>query len=121
MNSAVLKPLSKHSASKGKLGLLVDHEAADREARRLTARLKFAALRLAACTGDVDLRAPGGIDRAVTAQLIDGGWIGRHENLRTTGPNQGDYSGKLQFWMVQFIGGRAFQILSECGNNNAIW
>lgn len=41
-----------------RLGLLVDHEAAEREARRLTTRLKFAALRQAACVEDLDMRTP---------------------------------------------------------------
>lgn len=69
-----------------RLGLLVDREAAERDTKRLTARLKFAALRQAACVEDIDLRTPRGIDRAVMAHLIDGAWIGRHENLLITGP-----------------------------------
>jgi DNA replication protein DnaC len=69
-----------------RLGLLVDHEAAERDTKRLTARLKFAALRQAACVEDLDLRTPRGIDRAVIAHLVDGAWIGRHENLLITGP-----------------------------------
>jgi DNA replication protein DnaC len=68
-----------------RLALLVDREAAERDAKRLTARLKFAALRQAACVEDLDLRTPRGIDRAVMAHLIDGTWIGRHENLLVTG------------------------------------
>jgi len=56
-----------------RLGLLVDREAAERDTKRLTTRLKFAALRQAACVEDLDLRAPRGIDRAVMARLIDGG------------------------------------------------
>lgn len=69
-----------------RLGLLVDREAAERDAKRLTARLKVAALRQAACVEDLDLRSPRGIDRAVRAHLVDGRWIGRHENLLITGP-----------------------------------
>lgn len=37
-----------------RLGLLVDREAAERDARRLTTRLKFAALRQAASVEDLD-------------------------------------------------------------------
>ena len=55
-----------------RLGLLVDREAAERGAKRLTARLKFAALRQAACVEDLDLRSPRSIDRAVLAHLVDG-------------------------------------------------
>lgn len=64
-----------------RLGLLVDREAAERDTKRLTARLKFAALRQTASVEDLDLRTPRGLDRAVMAQLIDPGWIDRHENL----------------------------------------
>nr|WP_274609411.1 hypothetical protein [Mesorhizobium sp. L-2-11] len=38
----------------------------ERDTKRLTTRLKFAALRQSACVEDVDLRIPRGIDRAVT-------------------------------------------------------
>jgi len=68
-----------------RLGLLVDREAAERDTKRLTARLKFAALRQTASIEDLDLRTPRGLDRAVMAHLIDGGWIDRHENLLITG------------------------------------
>ncbi len=68
-----------------RLGLLVDREAAERDSRRLATRLKFAALRHAACVEDADLRTPRGLDRAVFAHLADGGWIGRAENLLITG------------------------------------
>ena len=85
-----------------RLGLLVDREAADREARRLTARLKFAALRQAACTEDIDLRTPRGIDRAVMTQLVNGGWIGRHENLLITGP-----TGLGKSWIACALGHKA--------------
>jgi len=68
-----------------RLGLLVDREAAERETKRLTARLKFAALRQNACIEDVDWRTPRGIDRAVFARLAAGDWIERAENLLITG------------------------------------
>ncbi|MHC2291352.1 DNA replication protein DnaC [Bradyrhizobium barranii subsp. barranii] len=53
-----------------RIGLLVDREAAERDTRRLTTRLKIAALRQTACVEDVDLRTPRGIDRAVFAKLV---------------------------------------------------
>ena len=40
---------------KDRLGLLVDREAAERDTKRLTARLKFAALRQTASVEDLDL------------------------------------------------------------------
>jgi DNA replication protein DnaC len=68
-----------------RIGLLVDREAAERDTKRLTTRLKFAALRQSACVEDVDLRTPRGIDRAVFARLVGGDWITRNENLLITG------------------------------------
>ena len=85
-----------------RLGLLVDREAAERGAKRLTARLKFAALRQAACVEDLDLRSPRSIDRAVLAHLVDGGWIGRHENLLITGP-----TGLGKSWIACALGHKA--------------
>ncbi|MFD1913943.1 IS21-like element helper ATPase IstB [Halodurantibacterium flavum] len=85
-----------------RLGLLVDREVAERDAKRLTARLKFAALRQAACVEDLDLRTPRGIDRAVMAHLIDGAWIARHENLLITGP-----TGLGKSWIACALGHKA--------------
>src|SRR6266849_3792222 len=67
-----------------RVGLLVDREAAERDTKRLTTRLKFAALRQSACVEDLDWRTPRGIDRAVFARLIGGDWIDRNENLLKT-------------------------------------
>ena len=50
-----------------RLGLLVDREAAERDAKRLATRLRFAALRHTACVEDIDMRSPRGIDAAVMA------------------------------------------------------
>src|SRR6187397_178943 len=68
-----------------RVGLLVDREAAERDTKRLTTRLKFAALRQSACVEDIDLRTPRGIDRSVFARLVGGEWIDRNENLLITG------------------------------------
>lgn len=89
-------------AFEDRLGLLVDREAAERDAKRLITRLKFAALRQAACVEDLDLRTPRGIDRAVIAHLIDGGWIGRHENLLITGQ-----TGLGKSWIACALGHKA--------------
>ena len=61
-----------------------------------------AALRQAACVADLDLRTPRGIDRAVMGHLIDGGWIGRHENLLITGP-----TGLGKSWIACALGHKA--------------
>jgi DNA replication protein DnaC len=85
-----------------RLGLLVDREAAERDAKRLTTRLKFAALRQAACVEDLDLRTPRGIDRALIAHLVDGAWISRHENLLISGP-----TGLGKSWIACALGHKA--------------
>ena len=85
-----------------RLGLLVDREAAERDTKRLTARLKFAALRQTASIEDLDLRTPRGLDRAVMAHLIDGGWIDRHENLLITGQ-----TGLGKSWIACALGHKA--------------
>src|SRR5271154_1826626 len=85
-----------------RVGLLVDREAAERDTKRLTTRLKFAALRQSACVEDVDLRTPRGIDRAVFARLVGGDWIDRNENLLITGP-----TGLGKSWIACALGHKA--------------
>ncbi|MER9604368.1 IS21-like element helper ATPase IstB [Mesorhizobium sp. M0243] len=85
-----------------RIGLLVDREAAERDTKRLTTRLKFAALRQSACVEDIDLRTPRGIDRAVFARLVAGDWIDRHENLLATGA-----TGLGKSWLACALGHKA--------------
>ncbi|MDA9408911.1 IS21-like element helper ATPase IstB [Bradyrhizobium sp. CCBAU 45384] len=92
-----------------RIGLLVDREAAERDTRRLTTRLKLAALRQNACVEDVDLRTPRGIDRAVFAKLVSGDWIDRHENLLVTGA-----TGLGKSWLACALGHKA------CRDNRSV-
>jgi DNA replication protein DnaC len=92
-----------------RIGLLVDREAAERDTRRLTTRLKIAALRQTACVEDVDLRTPRGIDRAVFAKLVAGDWIDRHENLLVTGA-----TGLGKSWLACALGHKA------CRDNRSV-
>jgi DNA replication protein DnaC len=85
-----------------RLGLLVDREATERDARKLTTRLRFAALRQAACVEDIDMRSPRGIDKRVMAHLVDGGRIDRHENLLIVGP-----TGLGKSWIACALGHKA--------------
>ena len=67
-----------------RVGLLVDREAAERDTKRLTTRLKLAALRQSACVEDIDLRTPRGIDRAFLDETSDHQPL-RHGNIRGQG------------------------------------
>jgi DNA replication protein DnaC len=69
-----------------RLGLLVEREHAERDSKRVAARLKAAALRHDACIEDADLRAPRGLDRPLFQRLAAGDWMGRHEGVLITGP-----------------------------------
>ncbi len=69
-----------------RLGLMVDHEEAVREDRRLDRRLKTAKLRLQACMADLDYRPSRGLDRRLMLHLASCQWIRRRQNVLITGP-----------------------------------
>lgn len=71
-----------------RVGIMADREAAERDTKRVTARLKFASLRQDACVEDIDLRTPRGLDRTLLARLVAGDWIDRHQNLLISGPTE---------------------------------
>jgi len=59
-----------HLTFEDRLGVLVDREWSDREARRLTRRLQLARLRdRSACVEDLDWRHPRGLDRTLVQRL----------------------------------------------------
>src|SRR6202158_4624809 len=95
--------------SEERVGLLVDREAAERDTKRLTTRLKFAALRQSACVEDLDWRTPRGIDRSVFARLVGGDWIDRNENLLITGA-----TGLGKSWIACALGHKA------CRDNRSV-
>jgi DNA replication protein DnaC len=84
------------------LGLLLDRETADRQDRRLMARLRYARLRHNAAVEDVDYRTARGLDRALFQKLALGSWIKEQQNLIIVGP-----SGVGKSWLACALGHRA--------------
>ncbi len=69
-----------------RLGLLLDHEQAVRETKRLQTRLRKAKLRQDSSIEDIDFRHPRGLDKSLVLRLADCQWIKEHTNLIITGP-----------------------------------
>ena len=69
-----------------RLGLLVDREAAERESRRLTSRLRRARLRHNAAIEDIDLTSPRGLDPGLIQSLAACRWVREHLNVLIAGP-----------------------------------
>jgi DNA replication protein DnaC len=84
------------------LGLLLDREMADRQDRRLRARLRYARLRHNAAVEDVDYHTARGLDRALFQKLALGSWIKEQQNLIIVGP-----SGVGKSWLACALGHRA--------------
>jgi DNA replication protein DnaC len=75
-----------HLAFEDRLGILVDREWTDREARSLTRRLQLARLRdRTAAVEDIDFRHPRGLDRNLVRRLATCEWITKRQNLVITG------------------------------------
>ena len=91
------------------LGLLLDRELADRQDRRLRARLRYARLRHNAAVEDVDYRTARGLDRALFQKLAQGSWIREQQNLIIVGP-----SGVGKSWLACALGHRA------CRDNHSV-
>lgn len=73
-------------AFEDRLGLLVDREWSEREARSLTRRLQLARLRdKAACIEDVDYQHPRGLDRTLVRRLATCEWITKKLGCLITG------------------------------------
>ena len=91
------------------LALLLDREIAERQDRRLKARLRYARLRHQAAVEDVDYRAQRGLDRSLFQKLALGGWIEERQNLIVEGP-----TGVGKSWLACALGHRA------CRDNHSV-
>jgi DNA replication protein DnaC len=85
-----------------RFGLLVDRELTEREARRLTTRLRQAKLRQTACCEDLDYRQPRGLDKALVTSLATCQWVRDHRNVLITGP-----TGVSKTWIACALGQQA--------------
>jgi DNA replication protein DnaC len=91
------------------LGLLLDRELADRQDRRLKARLRYARLRHQAAVEDVDYHTARGLDRALFQRLAMGSWIDQKQNVIIEGP-----TGVGKSWLACALGHRA------CRDNHSV-
>ena len=69
-----------------RLSLMIEHEAAARQAQRLGQRLRWARLPQSACLEDLDTRTPRGIDPATLTQLKSMSFIRERLNVLICGP-----------------------------------
>ena len=69
-----------------RLGLLVDQECLEREHRKQERLIRQARFKLSASIQDIDYQHPRNIRPAQIAQLAQGEWIDRAQNLLITGP-----------------------------------
>lgn len=69
-----------------RLGLLLDHEQAVRETKRMKTRLRKAKLRQNCSVEDIDFRHPRDLDKSLVLRLAGCQWIRDHNNLIITGP-----------------------------------
>jgi len=69
-----------------RVGMMVDREWTEREARRLTRRLQQAKLREQACVEDIDYKHPRALDRTLMQRLATCQWLAKHLNVLITGP-----------------------------------
>ena len=69
-----------------RLGLLLDQENLQREQRKQQRLIRQARFKLNACVQDIDYQHPRNLKKSQMAQLAQGDWISRSQNLLLTGP-----------------------------------
>ena len=94
-----------HLSFEERVGLLIDHEVAFRDDRRLRRLLTNAKLREAACLEDVDYETRRGLDRSVMASLALCNWIRHGVNVIVTGA-----TGVGKTWIACALGNQACRL-----------
>jgi DNA replication protein DnaC len=69
-----------------RLQLLTDSELLDRNQRKQQRHLKAAKLKISANPRDIDYQHPRGLNQSMIANLLQGDWLDKHQNLLITGP-----------------------------------
>src|SRR5476649_82899 len=75
-----------HLDFEARLGLLVDHEATERDGKALALRLQRAKLKPNTAAEDTDYRHARGLDKALFQRLLAGQWLSDKQNVLLTGP-----------------------------------
>jgi DNA replication protein DnaC len=75
-----------HLGFEERLGLLVEREISEREARLTASRLRRAKLKQSAVAEDVNYQAVRSLDRTLFNRLLTGTWVAEHHNVAITGP-----------------------------------
>jgi DNA replication protein DnaC len=68
-----------------RIAMLVDHEVAERESRKLKKLMRDASLPEGAMLEDIDFRADRGLDKSQLASLANCDWVRRQQNLIVVG------------------------------------
>lgn len=78
-------PDIEHLTFDERIGLMVEHEAAQRADTQLAGRLRRAALRQNASMADIDFRRSRGLSKSAVMALLSCDWITQHRNILITG------------------------------------
>lgn len=88
-----------------RFGLLVEHEAGERDARRLSRLIRGASLPDTAVMEDMDFRAGRGVDKAQLASLATCEWVRQQHNLIIAGA-----TGVGKTWLACALGAQACRL-----------